>query len=99
MHALIYGVWITQAGGKLLPGITPDIPSLVSDVKACGLSIVLWTNIDEMVTEEIETIKSLGIVLKDCSSLNFSDYYDVFLSSLTKGKAGDKAAFLEAFLY
>ena len=63
MHALIYGVWVTQAGEKLLPAITPDIPSLVSDVKACGLSIVLWININDMVTEQIETIKSLGIVI------------------------------------
>ncbi len=92
MGRSINGFWITEANGKLLPPIIPHISLWVSDAKSCGVDVVLWTNLKQIAPEEIERIKSLGIILKDHSNCSFSSSYQEFLSYLNKGILGDNVA-------
>lgn len=92
MRTTINGFWITRANGKLLPENIPAISLWVSNAKSCGINVVLWTNLNEVATEEIDRIKSLGIILKDHSSCNVSALYKDFLSNLKTGIGGDDYA-------
>lgn len=93
MRGYINGIWLTQRDGKLHPAIVPNLESWVTDAASCDFGVVLWTNINDIAPEEIDSLKSRNIIVKDHSLCESSPLYKYFIFFLKKGINGDKTAF------
>ncbi|KTD17770.1 hypothetical protein [Legionella jordanis] len=92
MPGKIHSIWFTQASGKLHPAIVPNLLSWSKNISN-DFSIELWTNLNELLPSEIESLKLNNIIIRDHSACNPSPLYPYFLFFFEKGLQGDKAAF------
>jgi hypothetical protein len=89
----IHGIWFTQEGGLLHPAIIPNLSSWVAEALDQKFEVVLWTNTKQIAQVEIERLKTAQITIKDHSECKDSRFYKYFEFFLSRGIAGDKAAF------
>jgi hypothetical protein len=93
MRGAIHGIWFTQPSGKLHPNIIPNLSSWVSAAAANNFTVVLWTNTNEIVPDEIAKLRKAGIEVADHSLCKTSPLYKYFNIFLAKGIKGDNTAF------
>jgi len=89
----IHGIWFTQPNGLLHPAVKTNFSGYVSDAKANNFELILWTNLKELTSSEVEALTERGVVVQDHSICKSSQFYPYFLHFLDLGIAGDKAAF------